>query len=134
MDSESLIMLNQSRFDLETTLRMIMEKALQTGWKVPFVHDLKESLFKAAGKIVLPVKVIELCNPAFSGPLLENDEGRRVSILMPCRIAVYEKSDGTVWIGRMNTDRMAAGFGGIIAESMAGASQGIEALLDGLFK
>jgi hypothetical protein len=40
--------------------------------------------------------------------------------MMPCTIAVYEKSDGSVWASNMNAGLMGGMFGGVVGEVMAG--------------
>lgn len=39
---------------------------------------------------------------------------------MPCKIAVYEKADGSVALGTMNAGLLGRLFGGVVAEVMAG--------------
>ena len=54
---------------------------------------------EAEGVSVLPVIAIEACSPKYSGPILKDDRTRFLSLLMPCKISVYKKSDGKVYIG-----------------------------------
>ena len=65
--------------------------------------------------------------------LKEGDE-RIVSSLMPCRVAIYEKPDGKVYISRMNSGLMAKTMGGIIAEVMSTASKENEEILNAIIK
>ncbi len=51
---------------------------------------------------------------------MNDDTARRVSVLMPCTISVYEKADGSVWVGAMNPGLIAPLFGGVVAQVMAG--------------
>jgi len=45
--------------------------------------------------------------------------GRYSSLFMPCRIAVYTKSDGKTYVSSMKAERMGNMMGGIVAEVMA---------------
>jgi uncharacterized protein (DUF302 family) len=48
--------------------------------------------------------------------------------MMPCRVAVYETSDGEVIVNRMNTGAVSRVFGGRVAETMATATEETEAI------
>ncbi len=49
---------------------------------------------------------------------------------MPCRVAIYEKADGKVYISRMNSGLMASTMGGIIHEVMDEAASQNEEILE----
>lgn len=128
-----MLLENESKFGLDQTTELIQQKVLSSGWRVSHVHDLKETL-KKSDIDVLPVKVIEVCRPLYSSKLLTSDEYRIFSSLMPCRISVYEKSDGRVYISRMNAGEIAASSGGVVYEAMNGAFAEMEAILNDLLK
>ena len=88
-------------------------------------HDLKETMTKN-GFDVLPVKVIELCNPKYAYRLLSVDELRIFSNMMPCRISVYEKADGKTYVSRMNSALFASQIGGTVQEVMSAAYRDAE--------
>jgi uncharacterized protein (DUF302 family) len=96
---------HDSKLGYEETLAAIHEATAEAGWIIPKQYKLDASLAKA-GYEVLPVTVIELCNPDHAYSILAEDEYRLVSSMMPCRVAVYETSDGRTTISRMNTGLM----------------------------
>lgn len=103
-----------------------LEKVLNTGgWKTSKVHDLQQSLQKN-GQEVLPVKIMELCNPAYSGEMLKDDDMRFLSVLMPCRVSLYEKSNGKTYIGMMDTANMAKILGSAIESKILQIQNEIE--------
>jgi uncharacterized protein (DUF302 family) len=110
-----------SRFDFEKTIDKVVSEAERREWKVPAVHDLQQSLAKS-GKTVKPVKVIEICKPEYSGQMLELNHERIMSVMMPCRISVYEKDDGKTYIALLNGGEMASGQPGKIAQVMNDAA------------
>jgi uncharacterized protein (DUF302 family) len=110
-----------SKFDFDKTVEMIISEAERREWKVPAVHDLQQSLAKS-GKTVKPVKVIEICKPAYSGQMLELNHERIMSVMMPCRISVYKKDDGKTYLAVLNGEKMAGGQPVKIAEVMKAAS------------
>jgi uncharacterized protein (DUF302 family) len=112
---------SEAKYNFEETVKLLTETITSNGWKISVVHDLQESM-KKADKEVLPVKVFEICNPKHSYRLLSKDEERIYSSLMPCRFSVYEKSDGKVYISRMNSILLSAQIGGLVEEVMTSAT------------
>jgi uncharacterized protein (DUF302 family) len=116
-----IVIEHKSRFGFEKTVEMLIADAEKREWKVPAVHDLQQSLAKS-GKAVKPVTVIEICKPQYSGQMLELNHERIISVMMPCRISVYEKDDGLTYVSLINTGEMASGLPANIASVMKEAS------------
>ena len=121
MTANQLIIEKVSPFNVTVTVEKLIEAANQKGWQHPAIHNLQESLAKS-GKEVLPVIVIELCKPEYSGRMLEQNDGRIVSILMPYRISVYEETDGKTYVAWLNMTAMTAGLPPVAMEAIHGAS------------
>jgi len=117
MKSNQFIIEEISLFGFDKTVEKLVAEAEHREWKVQFVHDLQHSLAKS-GKSVKPVKVIEICKPEYSGQMLELNDERIISIMMPCRISVYEKEDGKTYITLINTGNMTNGMTVKIADLM----------------
>jgi uncharacterized protein (DUF302 family) len=124
---------SESRFGFEETVNILNETVTEGGWKVLAVHDLQASM-KKAGKDVAAVKVFEICNPNHSYKLLARDDERIYSSLMPCRFSVYEKSDGRVYISRMNATIMSKQIGGLVDEVMTAANNDAENFIKAVIK
>lgn len=122
MNKNRLIIEQQSPYDVATTVEKLIEAAAKKEWQNPATHDLQQSLAKS-GKEVRPVKVIEICKPEYSGKMLEKSDERIVSVMMPCRISVYEKADGKTYISLLNMEAMAAEMPASIADAVKGASE-----------
>jgi uncharacterized protein (DUF302 family) len=129
------VMMNEdpSSAGFDETVETIQEEAAAQGWAVPNVLRLDRSV-AGDGYDVARVAVIELCNPAHAGPILETDEGRVVTSMMPCRVAVYETSDGEVVVNRMNTGLVSQMFGGLVAETMATATEETEEIFEAVLE
>lgn len=121
MNTNQIVIEHRSRFGFDKTVEMIIADAEKREWKVPAVHDLQQSLAKS-GKAVRPVKVIEICKPQYSGQMLELNDERIISVMMPCRISVYEKEDGLTYLGLINAGELSAGLPSNIAGVMKAAS------------
>jgi uncharacterized protein (DUF302 family) len=121
MKTNQLVIEHPSKFNFNKTVDLLVAEAERREWKIPAVHDLQMSLAKS-GKTVKPVKVIEICKPQYSGQMLELNHERIISVMMPCRISVYEKEDGLTYVSLINTGEMAASLPKNIAGVMKAAS------------
>lgn len=121
MKSNQLVIEQKSKFDFGKTVDLLIAEAGRREWNVPAVHDLQQSLAKS-GKTVKPVKVIEICKPRYSGQMLELNDERIISVMMPCRISVYEKDNGLTYVSLINAGELASGLPATIAGVMKAAS------------
>jgi uncharacterized protein (DUF302 family) len=119
---------NKSKHDFETTLAEIEKSVESLGWKIPHINDLQATMHKF-GKDVRQVKLYEICHPEHAYRILSQDDERIVSSLMPCRIAIYEKSDGSVYVSRMNSGLMSKPMNKIIRSTMSVAAAETEQIL-----
>ncbi|MFT3754234.1 MAG: DUF302 domain-containing protein [Paludibacter sp.] len=81
----------ESKYNLDETIEILEEAITNGGWKISIVHDLQETLRKSSIS-VLPLKVMELCNPKYSSQILGPDDLRIYSSLLPCRISNLRKN------------------------------------------
>ncbi len=119
---------NKSRFGFEETINQLTELVPENEWKIIQMLDLQETMRKN-GKDVLPVKVVEMCKPDYAYQLLSEDSQRIYSNMMPCRISVYEKSDGKTYISRMNSAMFAEQIGGVMQDVMSKAFEDVEKMI-----
>ncbi len=125
---------DQSRYDdFDTTVKQFEQKVKEAGWSILIVHDMQETLLDH-GHDVKSVKIFELCSARYSAEILKLDDERIVSPLMPCRIAIYEKTDGNTYISRMDSELLARPFGGIIKDVMQVAAVEIENVIHQLIR
>jgi uncharacterized protein (DUF302 family) len=120
---------NLSSYSFDETIERIETAAEENGWKVPAVHIISNSV-ASGGYEVAPVAVIELCKVDLAGQILSEDESRVVSSMMPCRVSIYETSNGDVVVSRMNTALVSKLFGGNIQSLMATATAETEVILN----
>jgi uncharacterized protein (DUF302 family) len=128
MEANQVIIEKTSPFDFQRTVDLITENALKREWQIPFIHDLQQSMAKS-GKSVKPVKVIEMCKPRYSGQMLEKNDERIVSVMMPCRISVYMKDDGRTYVSMINIAELSSSMPENIKELMSEASEELDDLI-----
>lgn len=120
MKTDKIIIEQVSQYDVSTTVEKLVAAAEKKGWQNPATHNLQNSLAKS-GKTVKPVQVVEICKPEYSGKMLEKNHERIISVLMPCRISVYEKEDGHTYIALLDSSKLIAGLPPVAAEAMQDA-------------
>jgi uncharacterized protein (DUF302 family) len=121
MISNRLIIEQASPYDVATTVEKLIEVAVQREWQNPATHNLQKSLAKS-GKNVEPVQVVEICKSDYSGKMLEKSDERIVSIMMPCRISVYQKEDGKTYVALLDMSAMTGGLPSSAAAAIKEAS------------
>lgn len=119
--NQNLMILEKvSPFSHEETVKKISDATKSQGWVLSGVKQLDRSIAKNGGPNVLPVTLVEICNAGHAGRILLDDASRWASVMMPCTISVYDKSDGKTYVGFMNAPLIGSMFGGIVGEVMAG--------------
>ncbi|MEE9493743.1 MAG: DUF302 domain-containing protein [Gammaproteobacteria bacterium] len=105
-----------SPYAFEETIEKVTENAKEMGWKVPksWVINFQKNLLKVVKVDVGPNKVIGMCEPQAAADMLIHDELKQISVMMPCSIAFYEKSDGKTYISIMNMGLLGTVFGDIV--------------------
>lgn len=108
-----------SPFGLEETVARIQQNIQNsgTGWTLSGLRNPANAI-KSDGGNTLPVMMVEACSTRYSKPILNEDSVRFLSILMPCKISVYKKNDGKVYIANMNAGLMGQMFGPLVGGIM----------------
>jgi uncharacterized protein (DUF302 family) len=128
-----MVEVSKSKFELERTVELILEKATEAGWRVPAIHDLMQTL-SSVGIAVDPVKVIELCSPTIAADLLISDDMRHYSALMPCRVSVFQNRLGETYISRLSVSAMSQMAESNVGVTMARAAADMEKIIAGLIE
>jgi uncharacterized protein (DUF302 family) len=107
-----------SALGFEETLERLEANAKGLGWKVPqkWKVNFQRNLKKVTGTDIGPNKVLKMCEPHAAAKLLVKDEYKMLTAMMPCTIAVYNKSDGKTYISMMNLELMGKMYGGDVAD------------------
>lgn len=108
----------QSPYGVEETVEKIKENAVAQGWVVGSVVKMDKSVKKHGGYDLTPLVLVNLCQADHAYKILQNDDTKIVSVMMPCTISVYQKADGKAYIGAMNAGLMGKMFGGVVADVM----------------
>lgn len=108
-----------SPYSVDETVKKIQANAKAIGWVSPGVKNMNKSMKKhGAPKLAGQVRIVELCQTTYASDMLKDDEERYAAVMMPCAIAVYEKSDGKTYVTNLKADNMGSMMGGKVSEVM----------------
>lgn len=108
-----------SPYSVDETVKKIQANAKAIGWVSPGVKNMNKSMKKhGAPKLSGQVRIVELCQTTYASDILKDDEERYAAVMMPCAIAVYEKSDGKTYVTNLKADNMGSMMGGKVSEVM----------------
>ena len=108
----------QSPLGFDETIETIITKAKEEGWKVPgkWRVNFQKNLLRVTDEDIGRNEVIKMCEPFAAVRMLKHDKYKLLTTMMPCTIAVYEKSDGKVYISMMNIEMLGMMYGGELVE------------------
>jgi len=93
----------KSPYDFDKTVKILSDRiSNKKGWHIVDVINQQEEIKKYGGPDVGHVKIIKFCNAKYAGEMLKNDKTKFMAVKMPLSIAVYEDSNGRVYISLMN--------------------------------
>jgi uncharacterized protein (DUF302 family) len=114
-----LIHEQRSPYDFGTTVDTVMANAKARGWQVPKTFDFQAALLAHGQPDPGRMTVIKLCSPQYASRMFATDTSKFVSVMAPCSISVYEKSDGQTYVATMNMGLMARVMGDEVGPVLA---------------
>ncbi len=131
--SSQMFLVDESKYGFNETIDKIEEIGKESGWNISHIYNLQATMAKHSLS-VNPVVVMSLCKPQIAYHILGSDNELPASAVMPCRVSVYQASDGKIMISRMNATLLSSMLSGISKEAMAEASRENEEILKHLVK
>lgn len=110
------------------TVEAFKEEVAAAGWSILNVTNMAGILSKK-GYTLSPVLIFDVCSGKYSAQILAKDEYRFVTPLMPCRVSIYQTTEGKVMISRLNAKSMAPMFDAGLAEIMMKSGGELEAII-----
>jgi uncharacterized protein (DUF302 family) len=118
MSLKKLFRERKSPYSFEQTLETIESNVKNAGWKIPKTHNFQKTILKNGFGDVGKLIQLEICSPYHAYQLVSEDDNKLISIIMPCSISVYEKSDGNTYVATTNLEGLGKEFGGVVEETM----------------
>lgn len=123
-----------SKFGFDETVDKLHDNALNNGWTIPDVRNLQQEYIDSGLKEMTRLKVLYFCNSQGGYTILQNDEKKAMSVMMPMGVSVYEKKDGSVEIAAMNLGMMGGMFSSETKEALTDGSKRLDASLKEIIK
>jgi uncharacterized protein (DUF302 family) len=99
---------------LSETVEVFKEEVAGAGWSILNMNNMA-GILSEKGYTISPVLIFDVCSGKYSARILAEDEYRFVTPLMPCRVSIYQTSQGKVVIARLNPK----GFGPMLSDELA---------------
>jgi uncharacterized protein (DUF302 family) len=124
--SDLMFSVHKSKLDFEKTVSAIEKAGKESDWYNPVITDHykieKELGYKDANKVT----TISMCRPHLAHKILKIDKNKKLAVMMPMQINVYETADGQVHVAWMNIKLMGKMFGAEVAKLMGEADKNVQ--------
>jgi len=104
----------KSKLDFDETVSSLEDSAKKNGWTIPEIRDLQQDYIKDGLADMTKVKILYFCNPQGGYNILKDDDYKKMSVMMPMGVSVYENNDSQVKIAAMNIGFMSMMFSGMV--------------------
>ena len=104
----------KSKLDFDETVSSLEESAKKNGWTIPEIRDLQHDYIEEGLEDMTKVKILYFCNAQGGYNILKDDDYKKMSVMMPMGVSVYETNDGQVGIAAMNIGFMSMMFSGTV--------------------
>ena len=104
----------KSKLNFDETISSLEESAKKNGWTIPEIRDLQDDYIEEGLEDMTKVKILYFCNAQGGYNILKDDDYKKMSVMMPMGVSVYETSDGQVRIAAMNIGFMSMMFSGTV--------------------
>ena len=97
----------KSRLGFNETVAALQDSARKRGWEIGPVVDMQDAMLKAGHKNARPFTMLALCKRDLAESLLKAQAAQKAMPFAPCRVSVFEGTDGKIYIAKANTEFMA---------------------------
>lgn len=104
----------KSKLNFHETVSSLEESAKKNGWTIPEIRDLQHEYIEEGLEDMTKVKILYFCNSQGGYNILKDDDYKKMSVMMPMGVSVYETNDGQVRIAAMNIGFMSMMFSGTV--------------------
>ncbi|MCK5824632.1 MAG: DUF302 domain-containing protein [Ichthyobacteriaceae bacterium] len=120
----------KSPYEFDKTVEVIQNNInAQDGWSVTGLIDQNKAVQAGGGAAIGNFKIVKYCHGKLASEMLEADNRKKIGAMMHKSFAVYEKSNGQVYISTANGAIMGKLFGGEASEIMERVALDVEAMM-----
>jgi len=119
----------QSQKSFPETLNAFKKEVRKAGWGIVNINNMAGMLSKR-GFTLHPVVILDVCSGKYSAQILSKDDYRPISAFMPCRVSIYQTSEGKVFMARMNIGAFTNMMPPEVAKVMSASDEEITEIID----
>jgi uncharacterized protein (DUF302 family) len=120
----------KSPYDFEKTVNVMADRINnKPGWHVTEIIDQNKEAIENGGFAIGNFNIIKYCSGKYSAEMLKADNRKKIGNMMPKSFAIYEKSDGQVYVSTMNGAVMGKIFGGEVEHIIEEVSLEVEDMM-----
>ncbi len=112
-----------SKLDFDEAVFSLEESAKKSGWIIPEIRDLQQDYVEDGLEDMTKVKILYFCNPQGGYNILKDDDYKKMSVMMPMGVSIYQTNDGQVKIAAMNIGFMSMMFSGTVKKVLQEGSK-----------
>ena len=127
-EQPQLVQVVQSSKSFSETLMAFREEAGKAGWSILNENNMA-GVLSERGFTLHPVVILDVCSGQYSARILGKDDYRPISAFMPCRVSIYQTSDGKVFVARMNTSAFVDMMPPEVAQVMSASDQEVDEII-----
>ena len=131
---QMMLTVKKSNYDFEETFSRIENSILDHDWDIQRIYDMQECMESYGHENIKNISIFSICKPENVADILADDKNKKVTAIMPCRMGIYETSNGDVYVSRMNIALMSKMFGGVIEDVMSGVAKDEAEILKGIIE
>jgi len=128
-EQPQMVLLVKSNKSFPETLKTFKEEVNKAGWSLLNANNMA-GVLSERGFTLSPVVILDVCSGKYSAQILGKDEYRPISAFMPCRVSIYQTSDGQVFLARMNTGAFVGMMPPAVAGVMVASDKEIAKIID----
>ena len=131
ISSEKMMLVEiKSPYEFEKTVEVISNRINNRGdWVVTNVIDQNKAVVDGGAPSIGKYSIIKYCSAKYSSEMLMTDDLKKIGVMMPKSFAVYEKSNGQVYISTSNGAVMGKMFGSEAAGVLEEVSLEVEGIM-----
>ena len=131
ISSEKMMLVEiKSPYEFEKTVEVISNRINNRGdWVVTNVIDQNKAVVDGGAPSIGNYAIIKYCSAKYSSEMLMADDLKKIGVMMPKSFAVYEKSNGQVYISTSNGAVMGKMFGSDAASVLEKVSLEVEGIM-----
>ncbi len=106
----------KSKLNFDETVSSLEESAKKNGWTIPDIRDLQKEYIEEGLEDMTKFKILYFCNAQGGYNILKDDDHKKMSVMIPMGVSVFETNDGQVRIAAMNIGFMSMMFSGTVKQ------------------